>query len=83
MNTSIAFAIAGILGLIVLSIAGLNGRLARNWRYGLLAGANALLLVAILTDPWWTLAQDYRDLIGIAFINALIVRNIRQKPGQT
>lgn len=79
MSTSIAFAVAGILGLIVLSIAGLNGRLARSWRYGLLAGANALVLAAILLDPWWTLAEGYRDLIGIAFIDALIVRNITQQ----
>lgn len=80
MNTSIAFSIAGILGLVVLSIAGFSGNTARSWRYGLLAGANLLLLVAILTDPWWTLAEDYRDLIGIAFIDVLIYRSINKKP---
>lgn len=79
MNTSIAFVIAGILGLLVLAIAGLNGRMAGRWRHGLLVGANVLLILAILLDPWWTLAEGYRDLIGIAFIDALIIRNINKK----
>lgn len=79
MNTSIAFAIACILGLIVLSIAGFSIRMARSWRYGLLFGANLLVIAAILLDPSWTLAAGYRDLIGIAFIDALIIRNINKK----
>lgn len=79
MNTSLAFSIAGILGLIVLSIAALSGKIARNWRYGLLAGADLLMLVAILTDRRWSLAEDYHDIIGIAFINVLIIRSISKK----